>query len=138
ACLAVGFGAGALVESGHSGGSTPAPRQANVPSVVLRPLAPGSGHSLAVAYMPGSDQMLLRVAHLPPSAPGTYYELWLMSSLRRLTPVTAFQIGEAGQARLTLRLPDSSSRYLYLDISLQRVGGGTGHSGDSVLRGRLT
>ncbi len=133
-CLGIGFAVGYLVQGGNGGsGST----QASAPSVVLYPLASG-GSSRAVAYMPGGDQMLLRVTHLPPSPPGTYYELWLMSNVHHLTPVTAFQIGSGGMARLALRLPDRSSRYLYLDISEQKIGGGAAHSADSVLRGRLT
>lgn len=138
-CLALGFAGGALLEGGGSGSSsTPAIGAATGPSVVLHPVSAGSASSLAVAYMPGPGQMFLRVAHLPPSPPGTYYELWLMTNLQHLAPVAAFQIGAGGSAALSLRLPDNSDHYVYLDISLQRLGGGTAHSANSVLRGRLT
>lgn len=138
ACLALGFAGGAVLEGGSGGSaSRPANPTANGPAVVLHPLSSASAKSLAVAYMPGPGQMLLRVAHLPPSPPGTYYELWLMTDVRHLAPVAAFRIGLGGRAALSLRLPDDSHRYIYLDTSRQRIGGGTAHSGDSVLRGRL-
>jgi hypothetical protein len=87
--------------------------------------------------MTAPEQMQLRVLRLPPSPPGTYYELWLMTSPTHLSPVVAFRIDASGQATLDLRLPDDPAHYAYLDISRQRVGAGTGISGDSVLRGNL-
>jgi len=135
-CLALGFGGGALVTQNGSGPSA-APSSHGRP-IILRPLSSTLGRSLAVAFMTGPGQMVLHIDHLPPSAPGTYYELWLMSDARHLTPMAAFQIGSAGDGRLRLRLPDQASHYRYLDISQQRLGGGTAHSGDSVLRGRIT
>lgn len=75
---------------------------------------------------------------LPPSPHGTYYELWLMTDSRHLTPIVAFSIGATGSGRLSLRLPDNPVHYRYLDISQQRLGGGTAHSGDSVLLGPIT
>jgi hypothetical protein len=134
--LGLGFAGGAIVESG--GRSAPTAVTSQTPAVVLRPLAANATRSLAVAYMPEPGQIELRIAHLPTSPPGTYYELWLMSSLRHLTPVTAFRIAPSGRAELSLRLPDDPHKYLYLDISLQRIGAGTAHSGDSILRGRVT
>lgn len=131
-CLALGFGAGAVIVNG-SGSSNPA----HGPAVALRPLVGTPQQDLATAYMPGPGQMVLRVNHLPPSPSGTYYELWLMSDAKRLAPVAAFRVGSHGSAQLTLRLPDDPSRYVYLDISQQRIGGGTAHSADSVLRGRI-
>ncbi len=106
-------------------------------SVVLAPLGQAAASERAVAFMPAPGQMVLRVADLPPSAPGSFYELWLMTDRRRLEPVAAFRVGDNRRAQLVLRLPDDPHRYAYLDISVQRVGAGTTHSGDSVLRGRL-
>ncbi len=60
-----------------------------------------------------------------------------MSDAKRLAPVAAFRVGPRGSAQLTLRLPDNPRHYVYLDISHQRVGAGTAHSADSVLRGRI-
>jgi Anti-sigma-K factor rskA, C-terminal len=132
-CLGLGFVAGSTLQGGSA-----RPAAARGAAVVLRPVAAGSGGAVATAYMPAPGQMLLRVGHLPPSPPGTYYELWLMTDSRHLAPVAAFRIGHSGQAELSLELPDEGRRYVYLDISQQKLGGGTAHSGDSVLRGRIT
>lgn len=137
--LGLGFAGGAILESGrHPAPTNSTTVTSQTPPVVLRPLASNPTRSLAVAYMPQPGQIVLRIAHLPPSPPGTYYELWLMSSLRDLTPVTAFRITASGRAELNLRLPDNPDKYLYLDISVQRIGAGTAHSSDSILRGRLS
>ncbi len=130
--LALGFLGGAVL-TGGSGSSV----VAHGPAVALRPLVGTPQQDLATAYMPGPGQMVLRVSHLPASPSGTYYELWLMSDAKRLAPVAAFRVGARGSAQLTLRLPDDPRHYVYLDISQQRVGGGTAHSSDSVLRGRI-
>jgi hypothetical protein len=135
-CLALGFAGGALVT--QNGGGSAGPQASQSRPIVLRPVTSAVDGSLAVAFMSGPGQMVVHIDHLPPSAPGTYYELWLMTDARHLTPVAAFQIGPAGAGRLRLRLPDRASHYRYLDISLQRLDGGTAHSGDSVLRGRIT
>ncbi len=132
ACIGLGFGAEALISSGSGGGGV-----ARAPSVALRPLTGTPARDLATAYMPGPGQMVLHVNHLPPSPAGTYYELWLMTDAKRLAPVAAFRVGERGSAQLVLRLPDDPRRYVYLDISRQRIGAGTAHSADSVLRGRI-
>ena len=133
ACLALGFGAGSLLTGGSGSRDS-----AHGPAVALRPLAGTPAADLATAYMPGPGRMVLRVNHLPPSPTGTYYELWLMTDAKRLAPVAAFRVGAAGRAQLTLRLPDDPRHYVYLDLSEQRVGAGTAHSNDSILRGRLT
>jgi hypothetical protein len=135
-CLALGFAGGALLTD--SSRRSPAPPATHGRPIILRPLTSTLGGSLAVAFMTGPGQMVVHIDHLPPSAPDTYYELWLMTDARHLTPMAAFRIGSAGEARLRLRLPDEPSHYRYLDISQQRLDGGTGHSGDSVLRGRIT
>jgi hypothetical protein len=135
-CLALGFGGGTLLT--QNAGGPPVPRATHGRSIILRPVTSTLDGSLAVAVMTGPSQMVLHIDHLPPSAPGTYYELWLMTDAHHLTPMAAFRIGSAGQGRLRLRLPDQPNHYRYLDISQQRLGGGTAHSGDSVLRGRIT
>jgi hypothetical protein len=103
--------------------------------VVLRPLPQTSGSGLAVAYMRGSERMSLRVRRLPPSPPGTYYELWLMTSDTDLVSVASFRVSGTGTADLNLALPAQPSNYEFLDISLQRVSAGATISQDNVLRG---
>jgi hypothetical protein len=87
--------------------------------------------------MPGGNHMVLRVRNLPRSAPGTYYELWLMTSATHLLSVTSFRVGASGTGSLQLVLPDDPSNYRYLDISVQHLGAGVSISQDNVLRGAL-
>jgi hypothetical protein len=131
ACLALGFLAGTLT---HTHNTT----QPHGPGIALRPLAPASKTERVVAYMTAPGQMQLRILRLSPSPPGTYYELWLMTTPTHLSPVAAFRIDQSGQATLDLRLPDDPAHYTYLDISRQQIGAGTRISGDSVLRGNLS
>jgi Anti-sigma-K factor rskA len=105
--------------------------------VILEPLTGSSSTSRAVAYMPGGDQMLVRIQDLPRSAPGTYYELWLMTSNTDLISVTSFRVHAAGTDSLKLLLPDDPSHYKYLDISVQHVGDEGAISQDNVLRGTI-
>ncbi len=136
ACLAAAFFVGAL--------SHPFLRQApkHVPvvtgKVTLSPLAGQSSKATAVAYMTPRNRMVVRVHNLPRSPHGTFYELWLMTSPSDLVPVTSFKIGSSGAATLALVLPDSPTKYKYLDISVQTTRAGTAISPNSVLRGRLS
>jgi anti-sigma-K factor RskA len=129
AALVIGGAAGALIFGGSSESS---PARKTV--LVLHPLdAPkASGADLS---MPAADTMLLRTYGLPASAPGGYYEVWLMSSNQRLVPVASFRVGSSGEASVEVPLPASPTDYRYFDVSRQTVAEGTGHSTDSVLRG---
>jgi anti-sigma-K factor RskA len=120
---------GAVINDG--GGSSTRPTKT---VLVLHPLdAPKD--SRADVSMPKADTMLLRTHGLPPSAAGDYYEVWLMSSDSKLVPVASFRVGESGEASVEVPLPAAPADYTYFDVSRQTVGGGTGHSADSVLRG---
>jgi hypothetical protein len=137
ATAALAFVVGALIHpfsgSDHPNASV-APAGARV---VLKPLPGTSGAGLAVAYMPGGGHMLLDVRDLPASAPGTYYELWLMTSRTDLVSVTSFRTGASGTALLRLVLPDNPSHYRFLDVSVQRVDSGAAISRDNVLRAAI-
>jgi hypothetical protein len=125
------FAAGFAVRSLSNGtaGSRPARELA------LDPLAGGPTNVSGVVYFHGELSMVLVIRYLPATAPGGYYEAWLMTSLTKLVPLTSFRVNSHGQARLTLQLPASESDYRYIDVSRQSVGAGTAHSADSVLRG---
>jgi hypothetical protein len=136
AVLAIAFFVGALTHP--FAGATGRPRVLPLSGkahVVLKPLPGTSTGGLAVAYMPGGGHMILNVRNLPPSAPGSYYELWLMTSDTDLVSVTSFRVGASGTGSLRLVLPDDPSHYRYLDISVQHLGGGIAISQDNVLRG---
>jgi hypothetical protein len=133
--LAAAFLAGSFTHPLTGGSSSTA---SPVARVVLKPV-PGTGSSgLAVADMLGTGgHMRLSVRQLPRLRPGTYYELWLMTSPTDLVSVASFRVGPSGSGKLNLVLPDDPAHYRYLDISVQRVGGGQAISGRSVLRGAI-
>lgn len=150
-CLAAAFTVGSLTHPTLAGsGSTPAGVHSSRPRarshrggeagahVVLRPLPGQTQDGLAVAYMKGSSRMLLKVKRLRPSPPGTYYELWLMTSDTDLVAVAGFRVDRSGTAELSLVLPDSPRRYAYLDVSLQKLDAGTRISQTNVLRGSIS
>lgn len=122
--LGAGIGIGVLVERPGSAGG---------PTVVLHALA-GPSSEQATARMTSGGRMVLTVDHLPSTAPGRFYELWLMNSASDLVSVVSFRVGSDGKAELNVPLPVSAARYRYLDISLQHAASGPAHSGDSVLR----
>lgn len=136
ALLAFAFIAGSLIhplsDSSHVSGPVTSAQ------VVLRPLpASGAAHSQAIAYMTGDQHMSVTLRGLPRLGRGSYYELWLMSSNTDLVSVASFRTGAHGGGTLHLLLPDDPARYRFLDISVQRVGGSSGISQRSVLRGAL-
>ena len=122
--LGAGIGIGVLIERPGSAGG---------PTVVLRAVA-GPSSEQATARMTSGGRMVLTVDHLPATAPGRFYELWLMNSDSDLVSVASFRVGSDGKAQLNVPLPVSAARYHYLDISLQHAAAGPAHSGDSVLR----
>jgi anti-sigma-K factor RskA len=125
----LGFGLGAVLTGGGSTKPTPA--------IVLRPLEPTAGEEATVA-MPAPGEMLFTAEGLPTLEPGQYYEIWLMSSTSKLVPVASFRAGADGHAQVRVPLPADPTAYRYFDVSRQVAGDGTGHSADSVLRGRTS
>lgn len=137
ALLAVGVGAGLLIgDRSGDGGGRPAATVA-APAVVLAPLGSAPAGASAAARMDGPNRMVLTVRDLPPPPAGHYYEAWLLDGPGEMVPVAAFSVGADGRAVVALPLPATAADYRYLDVSLQRVADGPGHSSDSVLRGRI-
>jgi anti-sigma-K factor RskA len=126
--VAVGGAAGALIFSG--GGS-----ETSAPTLIQLNRLDAPAEAGADISMPAADTMLLNVHGLPPSATGDYYEVWLMNDAESLVPVASFRVGHSGQAKVEVPLPADPTAFRYFDVSRQSLTGGTGHSGDSVLRG---
>ena len=77
----------------------------------------------------------MRVEHLPATDVAHFYELWLMTDTTHLVSVGKFRVDFSGAANVSMTLPASPADYRYLNVSLQRAGGGRGISNVSVLRG---
>jgi anti-sigma-K factor RskA len=130
AALVIGIVVGDQIGGGGSGGSTVT---ASGYAVRLKPLEVGSKAD-AVVHVRHGHTVELDARGLPDSGSDHYYELWLMTDAAKTVPIASFAIGADGAARVRVPLPADPDRFRYYDISRQRVGGGTRHSTESVLR----
>jgi anti-sigma factor RsiW len=109
---------------------TPAPAAPGVALVAL-----GSTQASGEAHMVGSgadQQMVITVDGLPPPAPGTFYQVWLIGDQGTL-PVGVLG-PQGGQYVLPAQLVQG---YSAIDVSIQPDNGNPTHSGNSILRGSL-
>jgi Anti-sigma-K factor rskA len=133
AALVIGIVVGDLIGGGDSGGSGGPTVAAGGYAVRLKPLESGSKAD-AVVHIRHGHTVELDARGLPDSGSHHYYELWLMTDAAKTVPIASFAIGADGAARVRVPLPADPGRFRYYDISRQRVGGGTRHSTESVLR----
>ncbi len=82
----------------------------------------------------GEQGLSISVSGMPATAPGRYYELWLMRG-GELVSLGGFKVGAGGRRDLEVPLPVDPADYRLIDISLERADGGPGHSAVSLLRG---
>lgn len=130
ACLAIGFAGGALIDSSPT--STP-PLQAA--TATLRPLPGQPAAAVAHVQLASAGRIVISFRRLPRAGAGHFYEAWLMTSATKLVPVASFRPNARGRAVVETSLPAPVGAFRYIDVSLQRAGAGSAHSGDSVLRG---
>lgn len=135
ALLAAGIGLGALIAGGDPA-TSPSPRVLS--SSALRPAGPFGRRSRGEAVIrrggDGEQDLSVSVSGMPATAPGRYYELWLMRG-DRLVSLGGFKVGAAGSRDVDVPLPVDPADYRLIDISLERAGGDPGHSAVSLLRG---
>jgi anti-sigma-K factor RskA len=105
-------------------------------TVVLSALAGAPKGARAIATIEGAARVQVTVEHLPPTGSSRYYEVWLMTDTTHLVAVGSFRVGSTGRTHLSMALPASPASYRYLNVSLQRAGGGSAISNVSLLRGR--
>ena len=140
AAAAVGVIAGAL--AGVLGGRllTPAPMPA--PEVVLAAtrldtLDTGVQEGTATLVQTAGGAIELRVATTPVSAGSGYLEVWLINiDGKRMVSVGLLSNGTTGTFPVARGLIDAG--YLIVDISRERLDDKPQHSGDSVVRGKLS
>jgi anti-sigma-K factor RskA len=103
-------------------------------TVDLPALDSGSGSGTAEIAADGAG-MTVRLADLPASESGEFYELWLLNSPDDLISVGSIQVPASGEVEVTLPVPLPPERYRFLDLSIEPADGNPAHSGQSVLRG---
>lgn len=94
------------------------------------PSVAGEAHSTR-----DGDALAVSVSGMPASAPGTFYELWLMDGPERLVSLGAFRVPESGDTSVEVPLPVELTDFAYIDVSQEPDDGNPAHSGDSLLRG---
>lgn len=131
--LAIGVGAGLLLEGRDEGGGTDRGRL-----LTLDPVDPvgRSAHGTAtILARDGGARFTVR--GLKPTANGGFYELWLMNSANDLVSLGSFRVPASGKADVTVPLPADPDGFAALDISAEPADGNPAHSGRSVLRAPL-
>jgi hypothetical protein len=112
-----------------------------VQSFRLRP--PGGGKARGVAVigrLRGRLAVSVLAWELRPIGAEKVYAVWLFNSQRDALTLGAQRANSAGELVGTGPLPRrfrGLRRYRFLDVSVEPVRGPRGHSGDSVLRGRI-
>ena len=74
---------------------------------------------------------------LPPSTQQFAYQFWLYDSKNNAKSLGAQVTDKNGTLQAVGTLPAGFEKYRYFDLSKEPIGGPKGHSGVSVLRGRM-
>jgi len=140
--LAAGVAVGLLIAGSPRTGSPG--RAVASARIALAPIgpAPSGAHAVAVlGTQRGVHEVTLDVRDLPPSAKGTYYEVWMARDARHMVSLGTFDVGADRRAHVTLPVAVSPAAYPIMDVSLEPDDGSPAHSSVSVLRtagGRLS
>ena len=107
--------------------------------LLLRPQSGEKGVGIAlITETDGQRSLLVQARGLKPTQQGQAYEVWLFNSQQDATSMGAQLTDKQGNYQGAGRLPDNYQDFTYLDISREQVDQNAAHSGDSVLRGRLS
>jgi hypothetical protein len=87
----------------------------------------------------GEEFQIVVQAQLPPRPQGgrEAYEVWLYNSDKDAVAVGAQNTDERGIYQGAGKIPADYAKYKFVDISVEPLNGGRGHSGRSILRGEL-
>jgi hypothetical protein len=91
-----------------------------------------------VADRNGKRQLIVQAAGLQPSGQNQAYEVWLYNSRTDAKSIGAQVTDQNGNYQGAGPLPADYSKYRFIDVSREPVNKDPSHSGDSVLRGRVT
>ena len=102
--------------------------------------AAGSGNPAgAVVVLGQGTQRAVQVqaTGLDPSTQKFAYQFWLYDSKGKARSLGAQVTDQNGTLQAIGNLPEGFEKYRYFDLSREDIGGEEGHSGQSVLRGRM-
>jgi hypothetical protein len=120
------------VLTGGGGGSSTA-------SGVAQPAAQQSGPAgiAIITERGGQRQVVVQAAGLSPTTGRLAYEVWLYNTPKDAESLGAQVTDSRGTFQGAGRLPRNYGKFKYIDVSRERIDRNRGHSGSSVLRGRL-
>jgi anti-sigma-K factor RskA/sigma-70-like protein len=123
------------------GDATPAADQVEpipVGQLELRPEPGEKGEALAtILDQGGQPGLLVQAAGLQPTGQDSAYEVWLYNDQEDAVSIGAQVTDEKGNYVGQGPMPTDFGNYEFVDISREPIDDDTGHSGDSVLRGKL-
>jgi Anti-sigma-K factor rskA/Sigma-70, region 4 len=85
----------------------------------------------------GKRQLLVQAARLDPSKEREAYEVWLYNSRSDAKTLGGQVTDQQGNYQAVGALPDDFENYRFIDVSREPLDQQRGHSGDSVLRGKM-
>jgi hypothetical protein len=97
----------------------------------------GRTAGIAVIAQRRSQRQVIVQATLPASRQREAYEVWLYNSKDDAKSLGAQVTNPQGQYQGAGPLPADYAKFKYIDVSREKIDQNRGHSGDSVLRGRL-
>lgn len=118
-------------------GAAAAPRI--VGQLVLRPQGNQGRNTAGIAVIAerGGQRQLIVQAQLPANKDRQAYEVWLFNSPSDARSLGAQVTDRQGTFQGAGPLPKDFERYRFIDVSLEKVDQARGHSGNSILRGRI-
>jgi hypothetical protein len=106
----------------------------------LQPVGSGRrarDQGIAVVADRGGQRQLIVQARMTPTKNRQAYEVWLYNSPKDARSLGAQVTDKQGTFQGAGPLPGDFTKYKFIDVSLEQVDQNRGHSGDSVLRGRI-
>ena len=102
------------------------------------PAATGTPAGIAIVVEDkGKKQLLVQAARLDPSKEREAYEVWLYNSRSDAKSLGGQVTDQQGNYQAIGPVPDDFENYRFIDISREPLDQQRGHSGDSVLRGKV-
>jgi hypothetical protein len=110
-----------------------------VGQLVLRPQGDQGRNTAGIAVVAerGGQRQLIVQAQLPANRDREAYEVWLYNSQGDARSLGAQVTDQQGAFQGAGPLPGNFERYRFIDVSREKVDQERGHSGTSVLRGRI-
>ena len=111
-----------------------------VGQLVLRPQGDQGRNTAGIAVIAerGGERQLIVQAQLPANKDREAYEVWLYNSNGDARSLGAQVTDQQGAFQGAGPLPNNFERYRFIDVSREKVDQERGHSGTSILRGRIS